>query len=65
MELKKRASERLVIEWISTSNYCDPIRDMNEAFKSVGIKGIKKLGCTGYYLVEYKPKILDADDEFP
>ena len=29
------------------------------------IRRFKKLGRTGYYLVQYKPRILDADDEFP
>jgi len=38
---------------------------MNEAFEIVDIRGIKKLGRTGNYLVQYKPRILDADDEFP
>ena len=73
MESKTRARERLVKEWMSTSNYWDPIGrrirlkigDMNEAFEIVDIRGFKKLGNTGYYLVQYKPKILDADDEFP
>ena len=40
-------------------------RDTNEAFEIVDIRGFKKLGNTGYYLVQYKPRILDADDEFP
>ena len=38
---------------------------MNEAFQIVDIRGFKKLGRTGYYLVQYKPRILDANDEFP
>ena len=38
---------------------------MNEAFKIIDIRGFRKLGRTGYYLVQYKPRILDADDEFP
>ena len=46
-------------------NYWDPIRDMNEAFEIVDIRGFKELGRTGYYIVQYKPRILDADDEFP
>ena len=29
------------------------------------IRGFKKLGRTGNYLVQYKPRMLDADDEFP
>jgi hypothetical protein len=33
MEIKTRARERLVKEWMPTSNYWDPIRDMNEAFE--------------------------------
>ena len=45
--------------------YWDPIRNRNEAFEIVDIRGFKKLGRTGYYLVQYKPRILDADDEFP
>ena len=65
MEIKTRARERLVKEWMSTSNYWDPIKDRNKAFEIVDIRGFKKLGRTGYYLVQYKPKILDADDEFP
>ena len=48
-----------------TSNNWDLIRDMNEAFEIVGIRGFKKLGRTSYYLVQYRPRILDADDEFP
>ena len=48
-----------------TSNFWGPIRDWNEAFEIVDIRGFKKLGNTGYYLVQYKPRILDADDEFP
>ena len=55
----------MVKEWLPTSNYWDPIRDRNEAFEIVDIRGFKKLGRTGYYLVQYKPRILDADDEFP
>jgi len=65
MVSKTRAGERLVKEWISTSNYLYPNRDMNEAFEIVDIRGFKDLGRTGYYLVQYKPRILDADDEFP
>jgi len=65
MEMKTRTKERLVKEWISTSNYWDPIRNMNEAFEIVDIRGFKKLVRTGSYLVQYKPRILDADDEFP
>ena len=38
---------------------------MNEAFEIVDIRGFKKLGRTGYYLVQYKPRVLDADGEFP
>ena len=34
------------------------------AFEIVDIRGFKKLGRTGNYLVQYKPRILDADDEF-
>jgi hypothetical protein len=56
--------ERLVIEKKPTSIYWDPIRDRNVAFEIVDIRGFKKLGRTGYYLVQYKPRILDADDEF-
>ena len=55
----------MVKEWLPTSNYWDPIRDRNEAFEIVDIRGFKKLGRTGYYLVQYKPRIIDADDEFP
>ena len=51
VELKSRAIERLVKEWMSTSNYWDPIRDRNEAFEIVDIRGFRKLGRTGYYLV--------------
>ena len=47
-------------EWMPTSNYWDPVRDMNEALVIVGIRGFKKLDNTGYYLVQYKPVILDA-----
>ena len=65
MELKKRPKERLVTEWIPTWNYWDPIRGMNGAFEIVCIRGFKELGRTGYYLVQYKPRILDADEEFP
>ena len=35
------------------------------AFEIVDIRGFKKLGRTGNYLVQYKPRILNADDEFP
>jgi hypothetical protein len=42
MELKKRAREKLVKEWMPTSNYWDPIRDMNEAFQIVDIKRFEK-----------------------
>ena len=52
-------------EWMSTSNYWNPIRDINEAFQIVDIRGFKNLRRTSYYLVQYKPRILDADDEFP
>ena len=45
-------------EWMPTSKYWDPIEDMNEAFEIVDIRGFKKLGRTGYYLVQYKPRIL-------
>ena len=38
---------------------------MNEAFEIVDIRGFKKLGRTGYYLVQYKLRILDADDLIP
>ena len=65
MEMETRARERLVKEWMPTSNYWDPTRDMNEAFEIVDIRGFKKLVRTGYYLVQYKPRILNADDEFP
>ena len=37
-ELETRARERMAKEWISTSNYWDPIRDMNEAFEIVDIR---------------------------
>jgi hypothetical protein len=36
----------------------------NEAFEIVDVRGFKELGRTGYYLAQYKPRILDADDEF-
>ena len=65
MEIKTRARERMVKEWMPTYNFWDPIRDKNEAFEVVDIKGFKKSGNTGYYLVQYKPRILDADEEFP
>ena len=65
MEMKTRARIKLVKEWIPTSNYWDPIRDKNEAFEIVDIRGFKKLGRTGYYPVQYKPRVLDADSEFP
>ena len=29
------------------------------------IRGYKKLGRTSYYLEQNKPRVLDADDEFP
>ena len=44
IEMKTRTRERLVKERIPTSNYWDPIRDMNEAFEIVDIRGFKKLG---------------------
>ena len=44
MELRTRARERLVEEWLQTSNYWDPIRDRNEAFEIVDIRGFKELG---------------------
>ena len=44
MEMKTRARERLVKEWMQTYNYWDPIRDKNEAFEIVDIRGFKKLG---------------------
>ena len=47
MEIKTRARERLVKEWLPTSNYWDPIRDMNEAFQIVDIRGFMKLSNTG------------------
>jgi len=31
----------------------------------VNISGFKKSVRTGYYLVQYKPRILDAVDKFP
>ena len=55
MGIKTRARERMVKEWMPTSNYCDPIRDRNEAFEIVDIRGFKKLGRTGYYLAQYGP----------
>jgi len=48
-----------------TSNYWDPIRDMNEAFEIDDIRGFKKLSNTMLFFVKYKPRILDADDGFP
>ena len=30
----------------------------------MAIRGFKKLGIMGYYLAQYKPRILDADVEF-
>jgi len=65
MKLKTRVRERLVKERMPTSKHWDPIRDKNEAFQIVDIRGFEKLGRTGYYLVQYKSRILDADDEFP
>ena len=65
MEMKTRARERLVKEWMQTYNYWDPIRDTNEAFEIDDIRGFKELGRTGYYLVQYEPRILDAYDKFP
>ena len=38
---------------------------MNKVFEIADIKEFKKLGRTGYYLVQYKPRVLDADSEFP
>jgi len=43
MELKTRAGEKLMKEWMPTSNYWDPIRDRNEAFEIVDIRRFKKL----------------------
>ena len=54
-----------MIEWIPTPNYWDPIRDMNEAFEIVDIRGFQKLSNTMLFFVKYKPRILDSDDEFP
>jgi len=54
MEIITRARERLMKEWMPTSNYWDPIRDRNEAFEIVYIRGCKKLGRTGYCLAQYK-----------
>ena len=65
MEIKTRARERLAKEWMQTSNYWDPIGNMNEEFQIVDIRGYKKLGRTGFYLVQYKPRVLDANGEFP
>ena len=62
---ENEGERRRVKEWMPTSNYWDPIKDRNEAFEIVDIRGFKKLGRAGYYLVQYKPRILDAADEFP
>ena len=40
----------------------DLIRDMNEAFEIVDIRGLKELGNSSYYLVQYEPKILDLHE---
>ena len=32
---------------MQTSNYWDPIGDMNEAFEIVDIRGFKKIGLSG------------------
>ena len=65
MEMKTRAREKMVKDWMQTSNYWDPIGDMNEAFEIGDIRGHKELGRTGCYLVQCKPRILDSDDDFP
>ena len=41
------------------------IFNLKVTFEIVDISGFEKLGRTGYYLVQYRPRMLDADDEFP
>jgi hypothetical protein len=50
---------------MQTSNYWDMIRDMHEVFEFVDIRGFMRLGNPGYCLVQCKPGVFDADDEFP
>jgi len=61
MEMRKK----LVEEWLITSNTWDPVEQINEVFIIEDIRGFRKEGRKGMYLVEYAPRILEADPEYP
>ena len=46
--------EKLVEEWIATSNELDPVEHKNETFIVKDVRGFNKEGRRGMYLVEYK-----------
>ena len=64
-EEKIASRKKLVEEWLKKSNRWDPVEQKNEAFIIKDVRGFKKEGRKGMYLVEYAPRILEADPEYP
>ena len=64
-EEKIASRKKLVEEWLKKTNRWDPVEQKNEAFIIKDVRGFKKEGRKGMYLVEYEPRILEADPEYP
>ena len=65
MERRTRDRKKLVEEWMINSNIYDEERDWEETFVIADIRGYKKVGNSQLCLVEYEPRVLEADVEFP
>ena len=65
VENKRRARDIFVNEWLISFNVWDPVNDRNEVFEIADIRGYKKKRLAEYYLLEYTPRILEADAEYP
>ena len=47
------------------SNQWDPVTQKNETFIIEDIREFKKVGRRQMFLVVYKPRVLEADEEYP
>lgn len=61
----KELRRKLIEDWLPTSNQWDPVTQKNEKFVIEDIRDFKKVGRKQMFLVEYEPRILEADEEYP
>ena len=65
IDRRKEERRKLIEKWMPGSNEWNENDGRNEGFEIRDIRGYRKRGNRREYLVEYEPRVLEADIEFP